>query len=471
MALAGCGGADSVASPGEGSFAGGGGNPTNPTNPTTPTPGTPATDCPTGFLNVGTVANNTLRNCQLPAAITGSLVVPLRDGTVYSVSGRVDVGQDQGGDANAPIAGRAKGVLTVEAGVKVFGSAGLDYIVVNRGSQIFAQGTVARPIVFTSKQSIEGQTNADSIGQWGGIVVLGRAPISNCSGAGATPGTAGCEAQVEGTNAFYGGNAAQDNSGVMSYMRVQHSGFVIVANNELNGITMAGVGAGTTFDHIQVHNSSDDGIEFFGGTANGKYIVLTGNDDDSLDTDTGYNGAIQFGIIVQRANGGNRAFETSSAGTAPRSNPKFANFTVIGRGGSGNDLLVANTSTNNVWVNSVVAMTASTAGCIDIDDATTQATFHSVVLACATPFTDDSNVNAAAVQALFTAGTNNSSTHTSTLSGTFINGANENARTPYAGITGLSSFLTNPGYIGAVKDANDTWWQGWTCGLTSSSTC
>lgn len=290
LALAGCGGADSVASPGEGSFAGGGGNPTNPTNPTTPTPGTPATDCPTGFLNVGTVANNTLRNCQLPAAITGSLVVPLRDGTVYSVSGRVDVGQDQGGDANAPIAGRAKGVLTVEAGVKVFGSAGLDYIVVNRGSQIFAQGTVARPIVFTSKQSIEGQTNADSIGQWGGIVVLGRAPISNCSGAGATPGTAGCEAQVEGTNAFYGGNAAQDNSGVMSYMRVQHSGFVIVANNELNGITMAGVGAGTTFDHIQVHNSSDDGIEFFGGTANGKYIVLTGNDDDSLDTDTGYNG-------------------------------------------------------------------------------------------------------------------------------------------------------------------------------------
>lgn len=130
LALAGCGGADSVASPGEGSFAGGGGNPTNPTNPTTPTPGTPATDCPTGFLNVGTVANNTLRNCQLPAAITGSLVVPLRDGTVYSVSGRVDVGQDQGGDANAPIAGRAKGVLTVEAGVKVFGSAGLDYIVV-----------------------------------------------------------------------------------------------------------------------------------------------------------------------------------------------------------------------------------------------------------------------------------------------------------------------------------------------------
>ncbi|MEW6390763.1 MAG: hypothetical protein AB1542_10090 [Pseudomonadota bacterium] len=470
LALAGCGGADSVASPGEGSFAGGGGGGT-PTTPTTPAPGTPASDCPSGFANVGTVANGTLRNCQLPQKITGNLVVPMRDGTVYSVSGRVDVGDDQGGDPNAPIAGRAKGVLTVEPGVKIFGSAGLDYIVVNRGSQIFAEGTATKPIIFTSKQSIEGQTGADSIGQWGGLVILGRAPISNCSGSGATPGTSGCEAQVEGTNAFYGGSSAQDNSGVMRYMRVQHSGFVIVANNELNGITMAGVGSGTTFDHIQVHNSSDDGIEFFGGTVNGKYLVLTGNDDDSVDTDVGYNGALQFGIIVQRANGGNRAFETSSAGTAPRSNPKFANWTVVGRGGSGNDLLVANTSTNNVWLNSVVRLTATTAGCVDIDDATTQATFHSVVLACGTPFTNDSNVDATAVAALFNAGTNNSSAFTASLSGTFINGANEAARPSYANIKSFSSFLTDPGYIGAVKDANDTWWQGWTCGLTSGSTC
>lgn len=470
LALAGCGGADSVASPGEGSFAGGG-TPTTPTTPTTPQPGTPASDCPSGFANVGTVANGTLRNCQLPQKITGNLVVPMRNGTVYSVSGRVDVGDDQGGDPNAPIAGRAKGVLTVEPGVKIFGSAGLDYIVVNRGSQIFAEGTATKPIIFTSKQSIEGQTGADSIGQWGGLVILGRAPISNCSGSGATPGTSGCEAQVEGTNAFYGGSSAQDNSGVMRYMRVQHSGFVIVANNELNGITMAGVGSGTTFDHIQVHNSSDDGIEFFGGTVNGKYLVLTGNDDDSVDTDVGYNGALQFGIIVQRANGGNRAFETSSAGTAPRSNPKFANWTVVGRGGSGNDLLVANTSTNNVWLNSVVRLTATTAGCVDIDDATTQATFHSVVLACGTPFTNDSNVDATAVAALFNAGTNNSSAFTASLSGTFINGANEAARPSYANIKSFSSFLTDPGYIGAVKDANDTWWQGWTCGLTSGSTC
>ncbi|WP_269716787.1 hypothetical protein [Caulobacter sp. NIBR2454] len=467
--LSACGGADEVASPGEGAFNGGTGTPTNP-GTGNPAPGTPAADCPTGLTNAGVVANGTLRNCQLPAKITGNLVLPLRSGTVYSVTGRVDVGDDMGGDPAAPKAGAVKGVLTVDPGVKVFGSAGLDYIVVNRGSQIFAQGTATQPIVFTSRQSIEGSTNVDSIGQWGGLVILGRAPISNCSGSGATPGSATCEAQVEGTNAFYGGNSATDSSGVLRYVRVQHSGFIIVANNELNGITFAGVGNGTTVDHIQVHNSSDDGIEWFGGTVNAKYLVLTGNDDDSLDTDVGFNGNIQFVIAVQRANGGNRIVEASSAGTAPRSNPKFANFTFIGRGGAGNDAITMNTSTNNVFVNGLVVMTNAAAGCLDIDDATTQGTFNSVRLACATPFTEDSNVNAAANATIFNAGTNNSSTHTSTLSGTFINGANENAVTPF-NVTALSSFFTAANYIGAVRDANDTWWQGWTCGLTSGSTC
>src|SRR5690606_6571113 len=228
LALSACGGgADRVASPGEGAFP-----PPPPTAPppTTPPPTTPpptsgpAADCPTGFSNVGTINNNTLRNCQLPAKIVGTLVVPKRDGTVYSISGRVDVGDDQGGDAANPIAGRSKGILTVEPGVTLFGSAGLDYVVVNRGSQIFAEGTASDPIVFTSRQSVEGQTNVDSIGQWGGLVLLGRAPISNCPGT-ATPGTATCEAQVEGTNAFCGGNQPADNTGTLKYVRVMHSGF------------------------------------------------------------------------------------------------------------------------------------------------------------------------------------------------------------------------------------------------------
>jgi hypothetical protein len=469
LALASCGGGGSdVASPGEGSFGGtppaGGG-----TGGGTGGSGSAATDCPTGFTNVGTVVNGTLRNCQLPAKVTGTLVVPLRAGTIYSVSGRVDVGDDQGGDSAAPRAGAAKGVLTIEPGVRIFGSAGLDYIVVNRGSQIFADGTAAQPIVFTSKQSVEGTTGVDSIGQWGGIVVLGRAPIANCPGT-VTPGSATCEAQVEGTNAFYGGNAATDSSGVLRYVRVQHSGFQILPNNELNGITMAGVGSGTTLDYVQVHNSSDDGIEFFGGTVSGKHIVLTGNDDDSLDTDVGFNGALQFVIMVQRANGGDRGIESSDASTKTLSNPKFANFTFVTRG-TGGVGMIANTGTQNVLLNGVMTTSGATGTCIDIDDATTRVTFQSVFMSCPTAFTEDTNVNAAANAAFFNAGSNNTANGVSTLANTFVNGANENAVTAVANISSYHPSLTQVNYIGAVRNSSDTWWQGWSCGLTSGSTC
>jgi hypothetical protein len=464
VALAGCGGGgDAPASPGEGGFGGnpgggggggGGGN---------PAPGTPATDCPTGFTNVGTVANNTLRNCQLPSKIVGTLVVPLRAGTVYSVTGRVDVGDDQGGDAAAPRAGAQKGILTVEPGVRVFGSAGLDYIVVNRGSQIFAEGTATQPIVFTSRQSIEGQTNIDSIGQWGGLVVLGRAPISNCPGT-AVPGTPTCEAQVEGTNAFYGGNSATDNSGVFKYMRLQHSGFQILPGNELNGITMAGVGGGTLVDYVQVHNSSDDGIEWFGGTVNAKHLVFTGIDDDSMDTDVGYNGAIQFVIAIQRAGGGDRINEYSGSTRTPASNPKLANFTFVGRP-NGGDAIILNTGTNAVYANGVVT---GSIGCLDLDDATTRGAFNSVLFACLTPIRDDADGAGAAA---FNAGANNNLTYTPTLASGFINGANETAATPVTNLAAISSFFTQVSYVGAVRNAQDTWFAGWTCGLPGATAC
>ena len=471
VALAGCGGGDAPASPGEGSFGGnvggggggGGGN---------PAPGTPATDCPTGFTNVGTVAGNTLRNCQLPQKITGTLVVPLRAGTVYSVTGRVDVGDDQGGDAAAPRAGAVKGILTVEPGVRIFGSAGLDYIVVNRGSQIFAEGTPTQPIVFTSRQGIEGTNGLDSIGQWGGLVILGRAPISNCPGS-ATPGTPSCEAQVEGTNAFYGGNSATDNSGVFKYMRVQHSGFVIIANNELNGITLAGVGTGTLIDFVQVHNSSDDGIEWFGGTVNAKHLVFTGNDDDSMDTDVGFNGAIQFVIAIQRqpdaassTGRGDRINEYSGSTRLPAANPKLANFTFVGRPSGGGDALVLNTGTNSIYANGIVV---GSPACLDVDDATTLASFNSVLFACATPFRDDGNL--AATQGFFTAGANNNATYTQTLTSLFINGANETAATPVANLAAISPFFTQAPYVGAVRNASDTWYAGWTCGLPGGTAC
>jgi len=434
-----------------------------------------AADCPTGFANVGTVnaaVGGTLRICQLPALITGNLVVPLRTGTIYSISGRVDVGQDRGGNAAAPIAGAAQGILTIEPGVRIFGSAGLDYVVVNRGSQIFAQGTAASPIVFTSRQSIEGTAGTDAIGQWGGLVILGRANISNCPAA-VPYNSPNCEATVEGTNALYGGSNEADNSGVLQYVRVMHSGFQILPGNELNGITLAGVGAGTTIDHVQVHNSSDDGIEWFGGNVNAKYLVLTGIDDDSLDTDQGFDGNLQFVLAVQRANGGDRIVEASMASLATlnqRSRPTLSNFTFVARD-SASDAIVLNSGTDFRLYNGVVTRAGNTGACLDIDDAATTATFRSVFMSCAMAFRDDANVNAAAASAIFGPGTNNNTaTGVSTLTGTFINGANENA-VPITDPVPLSAFFTLPLNIGAVRNGADTWYSGWTCGLPGGTAC
>ena len=378
---------------------------------------------------------------------------------VYAISGKTQVGEDMGGNAQSPIAGARKGTLTIDAGVKLYGSAGADFLVVNRGSEIYAQGTSTAPVVFTSKQSVEGQTNVDSIGQWGGVVILGRAPISACPGETAS-GTPECQAQVEGTNAFYGGNSAHDNSGELKYVRVQHSGFEIAPNNELNGITLAGVGDGTSVNHVQVHNSSDDGIEIFGGTVNISRIVLTGNDDDSLDTDTGWNGAAQFVVIMQRANGGDRANEFSAIRRTPYSKPKIANFTYVGRG-AGKEAIILNQGTQGTFVNGVVSASST---CLTIADDNTTGTFHSVRFSCETPFKD------ARAKTAFEAGTGNS-TGATTLTGGFINGSAESTIAAYADIRSISPFFQQVDYVGAVKNGSDNWWQGWTCGLTAASGC
>ena len=475
LALAGCGGADNVASPGEGAFPPSGGGTTPPDNGGgTPQPGQPAADCPTGFSNVGLVANGTLRACQLPTLILGNLVVPNRAGTVYAISGRTDVGQDRGADPNNPIAGAQQGILTIEPGVRLFGSGGLDYLNIVRGSQIFAEGTATNPIIFTSRSNIDGASGADLIGQWGGIVISGRAPIASCP-AGTTPPNINCVATFEGGVSLYGGNSPTDNSGRLRYIQVRYPGFEVQPNRELNGITFNGVGSGTTVEYVQVHNSSDDGIEFFGGTVNAKRVVITGADDDSIDTDEGWRGGIQYLIVRQRANGGDRAFEMSSAGVQAslNSQPKIANYTAIGstRTGAG-DVQILNTGTGGRFINGIHVSTNPNTACLDVDDTSTVAAaprWDSVVFACAIAFREDTNVTAAQVATLFNAGANNSSTHTSTLSG-FVNGSNEMGRVatnPQA----IYAFFDNVTYIGAVRDASDTWWQGWTCGLSAGSSC
>ncbi len=500
LTLPACGSAE-VASPGEGVFPpGGGGN--GGGGVVTPPPGTPATDCPSAvFSNVGLTPDGTLRICQLPQQINGNLTVPLRAGTIYSISGRTAVGTDQGVDPTNPIAGSVQGILTIEAGVRIMAEAGATYLLVNRGSQLFAEGTATNPIVFTSRPNVEGQTTLNSEGQWGGVVLAGRAPQSSCQ----LTAPVTCARTIEGTSAGYGGNTPADNSGRLRYIQIKYSGFVVGNNNELQGLTLGGVGSGTTIDHIQVYNSSDDGIEIFGGNVNLRHIVINGADDDGLDTDEGWRGGAQFGIVTQRAAGtGSRSagFEFSAfPGTEPLatkyvSRPFISNWTLVGRNATSNVHTVAHFDTGNdaTVINSVFTnVTGSVSGCFDVADAdtftsmTTNATgqtgpnFRSVYMSCGISYRPGgSAANSATV---FTAGTNNTAAGTSTLTApsgttltnqvlTFINGANETI--PVANVTdapAVYSFFTPVTYIGAVQNASDTWWQGWTCGLTAGRPC
>ena len=472
VALAACG-PDDVASPGEGGFGNGGnsgGTPPPPPPPPPPAANTPAASCPNGTSDRGVIANR--RNCEISGTITGQRLIQNLPGVIYSLAGRVQVGTDAGGDPANPIAGAQTGQLTIDPGVVIFGSGGLDFLIVNRGSQIFAEGTANNPIVFTSRQNVEGTATDNSIGQFGGLVVLGRAPIQRCNQPNVPGGSVGCQSQVEGTTGLYGGASAADNSGRIRYVQVRYPGFEVSAGNELNGITLAGVGSGTTIERVQVHNSSDDGIEWFGGTVNARYIVITGADDDSLDTDFGYKGANQFVLVNQRASGGDRIVEADTPGngnSTPRSYPKFANLTAISRRTP--DAVLLRGGTDFALLNSVVTGSAT---CLDIDEAVTMQAatgatdengppvFRSVFFGCATAFRDEADITAAEIAAIFN-GNNNVATGTPTLTDIFVNGSNENAVTA-SSITSFSSFFQNAGYVGAVR-SSDLWFQGWTCGL------
>ncbi|MSQ38355.1 MAG: hypothetical protein EXR19_02170 [Chitinophagaceae bacterium] len=240
-----------------------------------------------------------------------------------------------------------KGVtLTVEAGAKVQGKSGLDVasLVITRGAKIVAKGTAEKPIIFTSAA-----LNPQS-GDWGGIVILGTAKVNQTltwKGA-AVVGLTSVEGGVNDTEVGYGlagsGDAAfptgndADNSGILQYARIEYAGYAYQPDNELNSLTMAGVGNGTTIDHIQVTYAKDDAFEWFGGTVNCRYLIAYKTQDDDFDTDFGYSGNVQFGIVLRDSAiadiSTSEAFESDNDGKgstlAPKTSAVFSNITAIG---------------------------------------------------------------------------------------------------------------------------------------------
>ena len=227
-------------------------------------------------------------------------------------------------------------VLTIEPGtvVKGRGGSGADAsaLVVARGGQIQANGTAEAPIVFTFEDdALDGSTPYDVRGQWGGVILLGSAQLNSSPG----------ETQIEGIpdtepRGLYGGDDDMDGSGTMTYVSIRHGGTDIGAGNEINGLTLGGVGSGTTLHHIEVISNADDGVEFFGGTASIKHVLTAFCGDDSFDYDEGWRGYGQFWCTVQDEGEGDRGGEhdggTDPEDGAPYAHPVIHNATYVGRG-------------------------------------------------------------------------------------------------------------------------------------------
>jgi hypothetical protein len=271
-------------------------------------------------------------------------------------------------------------VLNIEPGTVIKGrdNGGFDYgaLFVTRGGKINAIGTPHRPIIFTSEDDDIADpddlptSGLGSRGLWGGVVLLGRARINNTVNA---PQVApyydiyeGLPDTLVGGEALhrFGGTDDDDSSGVMRYVSIRHAGKVLETAKELNGLTMGGVGRGTTLEFIETYLIADDGFEFFGGSVNTRYLVSALVDDDAFDTDQGYNGKNQFWFAIQapdardeggEINGQPNAPTPVIGGSLPLCNFEVYNATFIGAGttGSGNDSLNIRVQNFSKWYNSI----------------------------------------------------------------------------------------------------------------------
>ncbi|MCA6059324.1 MULTISPECIES: hypothetical protein [unclassified Thalassolituus] len=422
--------------------------------------------------------------CTLEGQITED--VTLTADKEWRLNGFVTIGAGnvELADAAAVAAAKAAGVtLTIKPGVhvKAFNTGAL---LVTRGSKIMAEGTAAAPITFSSIQD----DDFDGQGEWGGVVVQGFAPqygkgnTEACFGTGTV-----CNVDGEGGDGIgkFGGNDTADNSGVIKYVRIAEAGRVAGPNNEINGLTLQGVGSGTTLEYIQIHNNLDDGIEWFGGNANLKHAVLTGNDDDDIDFDEGYQGNMQYVLIVKdqskdKPSGSNdpRGVEANSSGSdaVSHTTAALANFTVVGgpltnnasytvpvkqSDGTYKDEAIGyqpglklRGQVNVEFVNTVVANWDK--NCAEADDVV--ANFTQV----------ESDCTAANVLK-----TKNSPTVTGTIASdltisfdsklAYSSNSTVNSIKPTAVGAGNDSFFEATDYIGAVDpDAATAWWSGWT---------
>lgn len=214
--------------------------------------------------------------------------------------------------------------LTIEPGTIIKGDReSKATLIIERGGKIMAKGTREKPIVFTSSQ----EPGRRKPGDWGGLIICGKARTNK-----------GEQTIEGGVRSKHGGNDDNDNSGILSYVRVEFAGIEYEPDNEINGITMGSVGAGTQIDHVQVSYPGDDSFEWFGGTVNAKYLVSLGCWDDDYDTDNGFSGKIQFAVALRdpliadqsASNGFESDNNSDGSNDGPKTSAVFANISVFG---------------------------------------------------------------------------------------------------------------------------------------------
>lgn len=362
--------------------------------------------------------------------LTGNITAnaTLTSGSSYKLSGGLHV--------------KAGNTLTIEPGVTVVAvdDDAPDYILIEQGAKIDAQGTASNPIVMTSELK--------KSGAWGGIHICGRAHTN-----------AGEGVLSEIGNAPYGGSDDSDNSGTLRYIRLEYTGFALDEEHEANGISFYGVGNGTTVEYVQAYKGSDDGFEFFGGSVNVKHMVVTDCTDDSFDWTEGWNGRGQFLVAYQSGeeecdclmecdNNGNNFDAT------PVAHPILSNLTLVGDNSANNTRGIRlRAGTQAEIYNSIITGKAK---CITLETEQTEQALLSGTskLQHIAMSSDLDSENGIYTAEMFAAATGNSTDYVNAL-------ANDYVGTLSGGVTPDDPFFTRADYKGAVS-ASDDWTSGWT---------
>jgi len=454
------------------------------------------------------------RNCTYPTEFVGVSNPLLVDVTIPFITGihifedSLFIGQNVS-SGPAPKSGEGP-TLTVRAGNTLAFLDSADYVLVNRGSRLVAQGTQSAPITFTAfADAVLGQAGPEEVSLWGGIQINGNGITNNCTDQERASNQ--CHVLTEGQPSNYGGDNNADSSGVLSYVVTKHSGFEVAPGDELNGITFNAVGSGTQVDHVQVYSTFDDGLEWFGGAVNVSQVVVLYARDDSLDYSDGWVGSITDALVIQQQFDGNRCIEADNIGSgrssageplnfAPVSNPTIKGLSCIvsvndnGTHGDAEGILLrlgARGQYSNVLVFSGYGQAANSTGsneCLEIEDSVTRAfaqngetVFTNSVIACSEATRGSLNngdtieqwvLNQSSSGASYGFNTNNvvitdaANPNLSILEPRGFRTANYNASTDQTTITLPNGTTTVqiPGRLGGVA-ADDDWTAGWTFGL------